>query len=176
MQIPGQFCVEINTVRDSIVMRPRQKQDHALLGSHAKPARRSLTARRSRAADRSKERHVGRSECGSSRTEAPCGASITDGRSVFGSDRLGTGFDRMAVGIHDLGENQQVALLVATKVSVSTFTLGGGVVDPAPFFHIFASRHASTSAATSSADQSLAGAINRSSRNPAGSAISSKGR
>jgi hypothetical protein len=84
--------------------RTGQSRDHegqALLGSQAS-ARQSLTARRSRAVDRSRERH-GRSIGVRVRPHrAPCGASLPVGRSVFESGRPETGVYPLTVGVEDL--------------------------------------------------------------------------
>ena len=65
--------------------RTGQSRDHggqALLGSQAS-ARQSLTARRSRAVDRSRERHGWSIGVRVRPHRAPCGASLPVGRSVF---------------------------------------------------------------------------------------------
>src|SRR5208282_2615957 len=73
--------------------RTGQSRDHggqALLGSQAS-ARQSLTARRSRAVDRSRERHGWSIGVRVRPHRAPCGASLPVGRSVFESGRPETG-------------------------------------------------------------------------------------
>lgn len=69
---------------------------------HKQTPRQSLTARRSRAADRSRERHVGRSECGSSHTWTPCSASLPSDRSVFETNRPGTGYHLLTICVEDI--------------------------------------------------------------------------
>ncbi len=73
--------------------RTGQSRDHggqALLGSQAS-ARQSLTARHSRAVDRSRERHGWSIGVRVRPHRAPCGASLPVGRSVFESGRPETG-------------------------------------------------------------------------------------
>ena len=73
--------------------RTGQSRDHggqALLGSQAS-ARQSLTARRSRAVDRSRERHGWSIGVRVRPHRAPCGASLPVGRSVFESGCPETG-------------------------------------------------------------------------------------
>ena len=111
--------------------RTGQSRDHggqALLGSQAS-ARQSLTARRSRAADRSGERH-GRSIGVRVRPHrAPCGASLPVGRSVFESGRPETGVYPLTIrmldepghwaltlrGHHQRGERQLGAHMIAHR-------------------------------------------------------------
>jgi hypothetical protein len=84
--------------------RTGQSRDHegqALLGSQAS-ARQSLTARRSRAVDRSRERHGWSIGVRVRPHRAPCGASLPVGRSVFESGRPETGGYPLTVGVEDL--------------------------------------------------------------------------
>ncbi len=83
--------------------RTGQSRDHggqALLGSQAS-ARQSLTARRSRAVDRSRERHGWSIGVRVRPHRAPCGASLPVGRSVFESGRPETGVDPLTIGMMD---------------------------------------------------------------------------
>jgi hypothetical protein len=71
---------------------------------HAASSRQRLTARRSRAVDRSEERHVsGRSLFGSNQTGKRSGTNPANGRSVFESNHPRTGYHHMTIRIHDLG-------------------------------------------------------------------------
>lgn len=69
-----------------------------LLG-HKQTRRQSLTARRSRPADRSRERHAGRSEFGSSHIRTPCVASLPSDQTVFETNRAGTGYHLLTIGV-----------------------------------------------------------------------------
>ena len=86
--------------------RTGQSRDHegqALLGSQAS-ARQSLTARRSRAVDRSRERHGWSIGVRVRPHRAPHGASLPVGRSVFESGRPETGGYPLTVGLHPLDD------------------------------------------------------------------------
>src|SRR5271165_7247958 len=83
--------------------RTGQSRDHegqALLGSQAS-ARQSLTARRSRAVDRSRERHGWSIGVRVRPHRAPHGASLPVGRSVFESGRPETGVYPLTIGIEN---------------------------------------------------------------------------
>ena len=70
---------------------------------HAASSRQSLTARHSRAVDRSRERHVsGRSLFGSNQTGKRSGTNPANGRSVFESNHPRTGYHHMTICVHDL--------------------------------------------------------------------------
>ena len=87
--------------------RTGQSRDHggqALLGSQAS-ARQSLTARRSRAVDRSRERHGWSIGVRVRPHRAPCGASLPVGRSVFESGRPETGVYPLTIGFVLVGTN-----------------------------------------------------------------------
>src|SRR5208337_1340499 len=78
--------------------RSRDHGGQALLGSQAS-ARQSLTARRSRAVDRSRERHGWSIGVRVRPHRAPCGASLPVGRSVFESGRPETGVYPLTIGL-----------------------------------------------------------------------------
>ena len=92
--------------------RTGQSRDHggqALLGSQAS-ARQSLTARRSRAVDRSRERHGWSIGVRVRPHRAPCGASLPVGRSVFELGRPETGVYPLTIGMMDQARRRLLAL------------------------------------------------------------------
>src|SRR5271165_1340369 len=95
--------------------RTGQSRDHegqALLGSQAS-ARQSLTARRSRAVDRSRERHGWSIGVRVRPHRAPRGASLPVGRSVFESGRPETGGYPLTVSDMGTGQGSVISPLLA---------------------------------------------------------------
>ena len=114
--------------------RTGQSRDHegqALLGSQAS-ARQSLTARRSRAVDRSRERHGWSIGVRVRPHRAPHGASLPVGRSVFESGRPETGRYPLTVGVEDLRLAELRQRLLERRQSRTTTSI------------VFDSRQAST--------------------------------